>query len=743
MRHLPIDLTLWVVPPLISCLTLFFLAALTIAKGKGRKVTLLFAAICFLGGLLSLDKAFAAIITDPNLALKISRLDHVFVVFFIPIYLHFTLSFLGARNRKWLVAVAYGFSAVLSLFSQSNYHLAGVRHFFFGYYALGGPLIYVFGVATTVNTLYCIYLLVRHLKTQTEPDRKNKTKYIIFGLGAAAFIAHFDLLPLAGISFYPLGNLAFIPILFLAFAVLKHDLLEIGLVFQKGLIYSLLTGLLTTTYGLAIILFNEGFKDLGQKWSILFSVLFFAVIVFVFEPLKRRLQTFIDRVLFKDKYNYHATLRDLSGAMTTILDLDEIMAKALQTLTNTMHLEWGYVMLMDDLGDEFHVRCFRGGPAGLQALSLQQSSPIVAALRARKREITRPDLAGRSGSVHGESPLWTAFSRLGGAVVIPMVFKADINGILVLGNKKSGDLYTARDLELLGTLANQCAIAIENAKAYRVIENLNINLEAMVEKRTADLQEALNEKEKTQELLVRAESLAAVGALVAGVAHELNNPLASVSSLVQSAVETLESRSEHRPPSAFSQGRGDTEELTDDLRFSLKELRRARDIVSSLLGISRQTQEYTEPVLLNDVSKDALRILFNQYKRTGIELTEDYASDLPAIRGNFANLGQVCLNVLTNAIQVVNPDSGKIFVKTGYDRAKARVLFECADNGPGISRHVIKDIFKPFFTTKEVGKGTGLGLYLSHEIVRRHGGDIMVTNRAQGGTRFCVSFPVT
>ena len=740
MVGLPIQTSFWMVPPSISFLTLFALAVLAIVKGRGRKVNLLFSLICFLGGLLSLDKTLAAALTDPALALRVSRLDHVFVVFFIPVYLHFTVTFLGIRKRTRLIAAAYGFSALLSIFSQSEYYLADVQYFFFGYYARGAPLVYLFGVATTANTLYCIYLLIRHLKGQSDPDRKNKTKYIIFGLGGAAFMAHFDLLPLAGIPVYPLGNFAFIPVLFLAFAVLKHDLLEIGLIFQKGLIYSLLTGLLTATYGLAIILFNETFRGLGQEWSILFSILFFAVIVFVFEPLKGRVQAFIDRVLFRDKYDYHATLRSVSATMTTLLDLGEIMAKTLGTLRETMHLEWGYVMLRDDLGEAFHVRCIRGNPPISPALSLHASSPLVHELTRRKGEITRQRLV-RQSHPHEGSPVMAAFSRLGGAVVIPMVFDGDINGVLALGNKKSGDLFTERDLELLGTLANQCAIAIQNARAYELVENLNVNLEAMVEQRTADLQQALDEKERAQDLLVRSESLAAVGALVAGVAHELNNPLTSVSSLIQSSVETLERPSEHGSRTGRGNGQ-DTDELVDDLQFSLKELKRARDIVSSLLGISRQTQEYTEPVLLNDLSRDALRILFNRYKRTAIEVIEAYAPDLPTIRGNFANLGQVCLNIITNAIQVVNQKSGRIEIRTRYDAANTCVVFECADNGPGICADLMKDIFKPFFTTKEVGKGTGLGLYISHEIVRRHGGDILVSNRAQGGTRFQVLLPV-
>ena len=140
-------------------------------------------------------------------------------------------------------------------------------------------------------------------------------------------------------------------------------------------------------------------------------------------------------------------------------------------------------------------------------------------------------------------------------------------------------------------------------------------------------------------------------------------------------------------------GPEEKQELIDDLKFSLQELNRAKDIVASLLGLSRQTQEYSEPVILNDVSRNALRVLHNQYKRTGIEIIEEYEDDLSEIRGNFSNLGQVCLNIITNAIQAVSSDSGKIVIRTKHDQSTEMVLFECEDNGPGISQEVMKDIF--------------------------------------------------
>jgi two-component system NtrC family sensor kinase len=323
--------------------------------------------------------------------------------------------------------------------------------------------------------------------------------------------------------------------------------------------------------------------------------------------------------------------------------------------------------------------------------------------------------------------------RLGAEIVLPMIFEENLNGFIVLGEKFSGDLFTREDMDLLETLAGQSSLAIENARSYKLLDDLNENLEKKVEERTIDLKHALSEKERTQDMLIRSESLAALGQLVAGVAHELNNPLTTVTSLVQATIEDIEQWDQQ---SSFDP------DLIEDLKFADKELGRAKSIVASLLGLSRQTQTYSEAVSINSVVKDALRIMHNQYKHHGLEIVENYDRNLPDIRGNFANLGQVALNIIQNAIQSVIHNQGVIYLDTWFDPDKSRVVFSCKDTGPGVPESIRQDIFKPFFTTKEVGKGTGLGLYICHEIVRKHGGTLKLRNNDGPGAVFEVALPI-
>ncbi len=243
---------------------------------------------------------------------------------------------------------------------------------------------------------------------------------------------------------------------------------------------------------------------------------------------------------------------------------------------------------------------------------------------------------------------------------------------------------------------------------------------------------ALLEKERTQEQLIQSESLAAIGQLVAGIAHELNNPLASASSLIQTDIELIQEQTEKRQVD---------QALLEDLAYSLKELNKTKDIVKSILDLSRQTQTYLEDVDMNAVIDEALQVLHNQYKSMEVAIEKHYDPNLPTIQGNFSNLGQVLINIVNNALQALPDGRGKISLSTACHQDTESIVVECRDDGIGIPPEIMKDIFKPFFTTKEVGKGTGLGLYVSYEIIKKHAGEIRVSSERGMGTTFTIVLP--
>jgi len=722
------------IPPLLGFLVFLILAIISSARGKKKKTNLLFSGVCIFGALLNFDIIMTFIAKNKELALKINRIDHIFFVYSFSLYIHFTYSFLSLKRREWLVPLSYFFSFIIMFFTQSDLYLPGVHQYYFGFFAEGGPIYNLFALISLTVSIYCLYLLSWKMREETNSVKRNKIKYVFYGFGISALLMLFNSLPMNGIAIYPLGNFSFIPMVFLAFGVLKHDLLDVGVIFRKGLIYSLLTGLLTAIYALLIMISNFIFVNFHISQSVFFPIIFAFIIVGLFNPLKDKIQAIIDELFFKGKYAYQRTLKETSEAMTSLLNRDQITARILNALIGAMELKGGAVIfLSEEEGAGYCVYAAEGKRKNeVGRVSIDKDSPLIKFLVSNKQEVLRHNIEKSSRFKSIRDQFLKLLDDLDAVILIPMIFKDHLNGFIALGEKKSGDLYSGEDIELLMTMANQSAVAYENASSYQTVQELNRTLEEKVKKRTIELERALLEKEKTQDQLIQSESLAAIGQLVAGVAHELNNPLTAVFGLIQSSLETLEDQEEIK---------NYYKDLIDDLQFSLKESRRAKNIVKSLLDLSRQTQTFAESVNLNEVLKDSLRILSKQYKNQCLNIVEEYEKNLPSVHGNFANLGQAFINVINNAIHSLEKGQGKISLKTRFLKEENRVVFECADNGSGIPGEIKKDIFKPFFTTKEVGKGTGLGLYLCHEIIKKHQGKIVVESKVSAGTTFTIELP--
>jgi two-component system NtrC family sensor kinase len=228
-----------------------------------------------------------------------------------------------------------------------------------------------------------------------------------------------------------------------------------------------------------------------------------------------------------------------------------------------------------------------------------------------------------------------------------------------------------------------------------------------------------------QAKLMHTEKMAALGQLVSGVAHEVNNPLAAIVGFTDLLLE-----SPQIPAPA-----------KEELQVILQEAQRTRVIVQNLLSFARQMPAQREPVQVNSVLRQTLKLRAYDFSNHGVELAEHYEENLPLVVGDPHQLQQVFLNILNNAYDAVQDTRrrGKIEIETAQRNGHLEILFR--DNGPGISHP--DRIFDPFFTTKEVGKGTGLGLSICYGIVRAHRGEISARNNPDGiGCTFIVRLPV-
>jgi signal transduction histidine kinase len=721
---------LFSIPPLLSLMGFLSLALFVYFRGSKNTTTRLFVWICTLSGLLYSDILFAFNTNNQAAALWVSRMDHLLIAFLVPLYIHFFHGYLGLNSPASLIPIAYGVASLLMCLAPTPWYIAAMESHAFGLFAKAGPLYSLFGMSSFGAAVYVsarVYLTMREEKNLL---RKKQLWFVFAGFGGLGILNGLNFFPIHGVSLYPPGNFGFIPLAVFAYGLFRHNLLNMTALINNGLVYSFLTAFLTCLYASIVTFITTVFRGKDYSHSYVFSFFFFLLIVLIFGPLKSRIQVTIDRFFFRREYDYRQTLKSLSRMIVSVLDLETVGQTLIRTLTDTMQVETCRLVLFTSDGSE-NIRFGYPEKAG-QAGFREDSRPLVRYLMKKQRPVVKCELVGQPHEKDMRAIL-VDMETDSVALAVPLIFKDHVNGYFLLGSKRSGALFGRGDVDLLEMLAGQSALAVENARSYNRINELNRNLEKIVAARTQSLRQALEEKERTQEKLIRSESLAAIGQLVAGVAHELNNPLASTVSLIQTAIEDLEQGEPGKAPD---------KDTIDDLIFADRELRRARAIVISLLEISRQTDARIESVALNSVVRDAVRVLQHQYKHRTFQLIEVYGENLPNVSGDAASLVQVVLNIVQNAFQAMDGRETAVELVTMWNTETGQVVFKCLDSGPGIPVAVQKDIFKPFFTTKEPGKGTGMGLYICHEIMRRHGGELSYSDRYGGGAEFSLMLPV-
>jgi PAS domain S-box-containing protein len=268
-------------------------------------------------------------------------------------------------------------------------------------------------------------------------------------------------------------------------------------------------------------------------------------------------------------------------------------------------------------------------------------------------------------------------------------------------------------------------LSLENRLGKRLIVNLSLipiqdpsgaNLGALI------VMDDISEKVHLEDQLLQAEKLSSIGLLAAGIAHEVNTPIAGISSYTQMLLkETPE-----------------TDRRKKILEKIEKQTFRAAEIVNGLLNFSRLNSSEFKDLDINQLIEDSLALLSHQLKLNNIRVESRYNLSLPPVYGNMGKLQQVFVNLFLNARDAM-PSGGELAVQTGM--YESMVIIDISDNGAGISGENIRRIFDPFFTTKSIGKGTGLGLAVTYGIVQEHGGGIFVDSDSGRGTHFRLKLP--
>jgi two-component system, NtrC family, sensor kinase len=627
-----------------------------------------------------------------------------------------------------------------------------------------------------------------------------------------------------------------------SWAIVRYRLMDTDLIFKRGVAYTLATGLLLGAYfgviALISVVVHNAMPEAVREWGLVIAILVTAAI---FDPLKRRIQGWVDRAFDRHRYDYRKALVDFGRGLSSETDLEALLESIVERLPRTLLVARVAVFLVEDSG-RLRLAAGHGLPAEVSSAkvrlargSIEPDSLALGFLDFdQAKDHSHIFLENAQQALHLPADQQRTAALLDLNYYLPCRVPGNqikdgaaqrTIAVIGLGRTIGGDFLSSEDVELLESLASYIGIALQNASLYarletkigeferlkefneNIVESINVGIlaldlddrieswnaqmEAMYafsraeaigqelrsvfpaefvdaldsfrneqgvhhlykfrlttragEQRTANIAVApllsrdfvsvgriilvddITERVSLESQLAQADKLSSIGLLAAGVAHEINTPLAVISSYAQMLSKQL---------------KGD-QRLGPVLDKITQQSFRAAEIANGLLNFSRTSTTEFRETNLNQVIRDTLSLLEHQFKKAQINVVLDLVEELPTINGNPGKLQQVFLNLLLNAKEAM-PNGGSLRVAT---LVNGHVEALVADSGAGIAPEHLKRIYDPFFTTKTTPKpgdrrGTGLGLSVSYGIIQEHAGKIHVESAIGSGTTFHLEFPL-
>ena len=606
-------------------------------------------------------------------------------------------------------------------------------------------------------------------------------------------------------------SLVLIPLCF-AYAIIRYRLMDVDIIFKRGLAYTAATAAVATVYFSLVALITYLFH--APATGPVGGMIAIVIAAFLFQPFREWIQTRLDRFFYRDRLDYRRTLIEFGRTLTNEVRLDPMLGSVMDRISQTLLVD-RLAIFVDDSDQPGKMRIARSMGVRLSAsVDLSFLDPA------------RPEFA--RGALFFESP--RAAKDVSDSVrltleqwdlnyFVPCRIREHTVAVLGLGKTVDGDFLSSDDVELVETIAGYLAVALDNAQLYssleqkaleiarlkdfseNIVESLNIgvlavDLEGIVESWNTRMEQLfgvsrrdavgrrlgsllpeelaqeiaargdrehitgiykqrlhhrgnhltlnvsitplvsksnerigrlllfddVTQRERMEEQMSQTEKLTSLGLLAAGVAHEVNTPLAVISNYIQMLAKQMPD--------------GDPRQsLIDKI---VKQTFRASEIVNNLLNFSRTGAAEATSVDVNRVVEETLSLVAHPLKASQIQIVKDLSESLPPVHGSANKLQQVFLNLFLNARDAM-PNGGMLEVRTAADNGSVEI--EIADTGAGIRREDINRIFDPFFTTKSNGRGTGLGLSVSYGIIKEHAGKIDVRSTPGKGTSFHVEFP--
>jgi signal transduction histidine kinase len=563
-------------------------------------------------------------------------------------------------------------------------------------------LLIVFVAVGLYGCAYFVYRRSRRAATHTEQTR---LRYLLVGGVLAITFALTDYLPRVGVPFPAIGNLATIVYMyFLSQTLFRSRLLDLNELLGRMVVLSALMLILSVLYGLMVFGLRLE-EQVGKGVQMLNTIIASFVILILFDPLRSLIEEGVNRWMFREKYELRRRTESLRRELSSIIDIGNMVRRVIAHLEESQRATHAAVYLMDADGSGYELAGHLG-PRPEERLDAVMRRPLLDRLRrdgvllleTLQRE-RRPD---DEAAAEAQDVMRT-LEDMHASVCIPLQADEHLIGLLCLRDERLREAYSSEEIEFFRTLAAQMSVTLQNGQVYEQM------------------------KERAR--------LAALGEMAAGLAHEIRNPLGAI----KGAAQYL------RPPTGSQAPLADRPRGVDEfLDIIVEEVNRLNRVVSQFLDYARPDRGEREPVDVNEVVRRTVQLLEQQAR--GVAVDVHLGEDLPQIRGNAEQLRQVFLNLGLNALQAM-PDGGRLVVSTrlrrGARRGEPASFLETRfrDSGPGIPEKLLKNIFVPFFTTKE--GGSGLGLAISQRIAQNHGGIIDVRSQEGRGATFSVLLPLS
>jgi serine phosphatase RsbU (regulator of sigma subunit) len=369
------------------------------------------------------------------------------------------------QNRAWLAVFPYLPSAALfigyKVTSQAYWHSSPLLNLMTSLYITTGVMVFLSSVAW--NSL-----------RDTSNVIRLQSQVILTGIVLAFFlpVANHFALSLRHTHLFPNPALVFALCLLMfplsiGYTIVKHDLFAIDVIVRRTYGYILSTGSIVGTYCLIVLLLNVTFRSSEVSRSPVFSIVFALGVVFFFRPLHERFQALVDRVFYRRQYDYRKTIKDTSEAMISILDPGEIHRKLIGSVVREMFLENGLLLVPDQESHAYRTQVVEGDDGSrFQSVQLGEHATLTQLLKEKKDAIFRYEADLNPGYRIQRESMKQTFDSLHSELVLPLTYKDEMRGIVSLGRKKSGKMFTLEDLDLLKTITNHSSIALENARLF-------------------------------------------------------------------------------------------------------------------------------------------------------------------------------------------------------------------------------------------------------------------------------------